>query len=170
MVHDAIAYFLTAHTYGSRLHGDAAGSVDAAHNMPGTPPLRRNDARVRDERGQMTQPPRTLGRPERQCVSDRIVGVCEHRGWKLPALLVRTTHWHAVVIAEGVTPERVLNDFKAYATRGLRETGLVPEDRRVWSRHGSTKSIRDRDAVERAIRYVVEGQGDPLEPPPILAA
>ena len=31
-----LAYFLTWTTYGTRLHGDQRGSIDAAHNTPGT--------------------------------------------------------------------------------------------------------------------------------------
>ncbi|WP_194362416.1 hypothetical protein [Alienimonas chondri] len=164
---DPVAYFLTAHTYGSRLHRDAAGSVDDDHRRPGSPYYRRNDARVRFERSLMTQPPVALNVRERSCVQDRIVAVCAHRGWSLLASHIRSTHWHVVVSAEGASPERVLNDFKAYATRGLREAGLIDSDRRVWSRHGSTKYVADFDSLRRVVEYVVSGQGDPLEPPPI---
>jgi hypothetical protein len=34
-----LAYFITFSTYGSWLHGEEKGSVDRAHNLPGTPYL-----------------------------------------------------------------------------------------------------------------------------------
>ena len=166
-MYEPIAYFLTAHTYGSRLHGDADGSVDEEHAIPGTPFYRRNDARVRYERGLMTQPAMTFGRPERRCVQTKVVGVCDYRGWALLALHLRTTHFHAVIVAEEVAPERALNDFKSYATRGLREAGLIGDDRKVWSRHGSTKPVYDEERLQRVIHYVIEQQGEPLDPLPI---
>ncbi|MEM9701021.1 MAG: transposase, partial [Planctomycetota bacterium] len=161
------AYFLTAHTYGSRLHGDAAGAVDPSDNRPGSPVYRRNEARARYERSLMTQPAMTLNEAERTCVQNRIQEVCEHRGWRLLAVHVRTTHWHIVVIAEQATPERALNDFKSYATRGLREENLIGSDRKVWSRHGSTKYVSGQESLRRVIRYVIEEQGEPMQPPPI---
>ncbi|MFH5804049.1 hypothetical protein [Alienimonas sp. DA493] len=164
---ETLAYFLTAHTYGSRLHGDSEGSVDAEHAVPGTPTYRRNDARARFERSLMTQPAMSFGAAERRCVQEKIAAVCAYRGWSLTALHVRTTHLHAVVVADGTTPERVLNDFKSYATRGLREAGRVGPEGKVWSRHGSTKYVSTQASLRRVIEYVVEGQGDPLDPPPI---
>ncbi len=164
---EPLAYFLTAHTYGSRLHGDAVGSVDDEHATPGTPFLRRHDARARYERGLMTQPATTFASAERRCVQEKIVAVCAYRGWALAALHVRTTHLHAVALADGAMPERVLNDVKSYATRALREAGQIGPDRKVWSRHGSTKYVRDEDGLRRVIGYVVNGQGEPLDPAPI---
>lgn len=54
-------------------------------------------------------------------------------------------------------------DFKAYATRAIREAGLMESDRTVWARHGSTRSLRDEGAVRRAIQYVEDGQGIALK-------
>jgi hypothetical protein len=63
----------------------------------------------------------------RRIVRDAIVRVCEYRSVALYALQVRTNHVHGVVESED--PGRVLHDWKAYATRSLRETGLVGRDR-----------------------------------------
>jgi hypothetical protein len=59
-------------------------------------------------------------------------------------------------------PEKVMNDFKAYASRALnRLEGEEPSGRR-WARHGSTRWLwKDRD-VREAIRYVIEQQGKPM--------
>ena len=164
---EPVAYFLTAHTYGARLHGDAAGSVDADHAVPGTPLYRRNDGRARFERSLLKHPPVRFDRRRRRTVQARVRAVCVHRGWRLLAVHVRSTHLHAVVIADGAPPERVLNDIKAYATRGLREAGLIDQAKTVWSRHGSTKYVSNAYSLMRVVRYVVEGQGAPLDPPPL---
>ena len=74
------ACFLTAHTHGTRLHGDAAGSVDAEHATPGTPFYRRNDARARYERSLLKHPPVRLDRGRRRTVQARVRAVCAHRG------------------------------------------------------------------------------------------
>ena len=94
-------------------------------------------------------------------VQRSIEAVCEYREWTLHAINVRTNHVHALVGAD-VPPERVMNDFKAYATRGLREAGLVEPDRRVWARHGSTRWIDSDRSFEMAKEYVMTGQGEPL--------
>jgi hypothetical protein len=52
-----------------------------------------------------------------------------------------------------------MRDFKAYASRALNR---IEGPRRRWARHGSTRWLwRDQD-VRRAIRYIVEEQGEPM--------
>ena len=67
-----------------------------------------------------------------------IRGVCAHRGWKLLAAKVRRNHVHTVVEAE-VPPERVMNVFKAYASRHLNGMRLQEPGPKRWARHGSTR-------------------------------
>jgi hypothetical protein len=55
----------------------------------------------------------------------------------------------------------MMTAFKARATRHLRKE-LVADDVKLWARHGSTRWLWTRDAVEAACRYVVEGQGGVL--------
>ena len=74
---------------------------------------------------------------------------------------VRTNHVHVVVEAP-VTPERVLIELKAYASRKLNESGLDTSERRRWSRHGSTRYLWQREEVEAAIVYVADHQGNPM--------
>ena len=87
--------------------------------------------------------------------------VASHRGWAVLALNVRTNHVHVIVSAD-TTPERVMNDFKSYATRRMRERGLLPESVKVWTRHGSTRYLWDDESIFAAGRYVAEGQGADL--------
>jgi hypothetical protein len=57
-------------------------------------------------------------------------------------------------------PEDVLNTFKSYATRKLREANLLDESIRPSARHGSTPYLWTEEDVEEAIDYVINGQGD----------
>jgi REP element-mobilizing transposase RayT len=69
---------------------------------------------------------------------------------------------HVVVDAD-VRPEKVMNAFKSYASRGLNRLGIDGPDRRRWARHGSTRWLWKDADVQEAIRYVVAGQGEPME-------
>lgn len=157
-----LAYLITVRTYGTWLHGDERGSFAGERNMyrteglPPDPALRRSTARL------MHGTPQRLDAERRGVMARTVEEVCEHRGWQLHACAVRTEHIHVVVSADG-EPERVMTSLKAWATRRAREAGLVKPDQRLWSRHGSTVYLWREAELRRAIRYVLEGQGPPLE-------
>ncbi|HPF38134.1 MAG TPA: transposase [Phycisphaerae bacterium] len=101
--------------------------------------------------------PTVLDDRSRFIVRKTILDACSYRKWLLHEINVRSNHVHIVVSADAA-PERVMNDFKAYATRRLREADAVPPDCRLWSRHGSTRYLWDERAVARACAYVRDGQ------------
>jgi REP element-mobilizing transposase RayT len=165
---DPPAYFLTWHTYGSWLHGHERGSVDDEHRDCGTPFAAPDQKRYTRRASELLHPPVVLDEAQRTAIQAAIIEVCNHRQWTLLALHVRTTHVHAVTVASA-TPEKVLNDFKAYATRRLRRDGLVASDLRVWSRHGSTRYLWKEPQVSAAVDYAVNRQGEVLKPLPFVA-
>ena len=112
-------------------------------------------------RHQMDQPQYVLDARRRQAVLAAIIDRCQQRAWTLAAAHVRTNHVHVVVTAEP-SPERVMNDLKSFASRCLNELGFESPDRKRWARHGSTRWLNNRNSVARAIRYVAEGQGEPM--------
>jgi hypothetical protein len=75
---------------------------------------------------------------------------------------------HVVVAAEAKA-ERVLNDFKSYTTRRLRESNWIRVESGVWSRHGSTKYLRNEQQATSKVDYVANAQGAPLAPLPFIA-
>jgi valyl-tRNA synthetase len=160
------AYFITFTTYGTWIHGDDRGSADRQHNISGTPYLVGDEAREKEEFENLKQPPMELDEPHRQIVLQTIQEVCRHRGWELHAAHVRPRHMHVVLIAADATPEKVMNDLKAYATRRLREAHLIDDERRVWTRHGSTRYLNDDASVAAASDYVIDHQGAPVAPGP----
>jgi REP element-mobilizing transposase RayT len=108
----------------------------------------------------MKQPAYAMDRDSREAVLEALREVCSHRVWSLLAAHVRTNHVHVVVEAD-VKPEKVMNDFKSYASRGLNLMG-DGSDRRRWARHGSTRWLWKDQDVREAIRYVAAEQGEPM--------
>jgi REP element-mobilizing transposase RayT len=154
-----VIYLITFACYGCHMHGNESGSVDPVHNVPGTPILEGNSARATFEGERMDQTPYHLDQIRRDAVLKAIQEVCAHRGWTLLAAHVRTNHVHTVVEAES-PPERVMSDFKAYASRHLNRMRLDEPNRKRWARHGSTRWLWKPQNVSAAMRYVVAEQGD----------
>ena len=154
-----VAYFLTWTCRGARLHGDAKGSVDRAHNGFGSPLVQADAWREAGELARMGDVSKVVLAPEHQSVVHAAVsGVCEHRSWKLLALAVRSNHVHLVVNAPRHSPESVMQLCKSWATRRLREAGVFDSQAPVWTRHGSTRYIWDESGLSEALDYVVNQQ------------
>lgn len=158
--HDVI-YLITFVCYGCHLHGSETGSVDPQHNVPGSRVLEADPARAAAEMERMDQAPYNLDQTRREAVLEAIQEVCAHRGWGLPAAHVRSNHVHTVVEAD-VSPEKVMSDFKAYASRRLNRMRLDEPNRKRWARHGSTRWLWKPQQVSAAIQYVVAGQGEAM--------
>jgi len=162
------AYFLTWTTYGTWLHGRAPGSVDRQHNISGTEFLPVNPGLEAARRRAMRQSPYLLDELRREVVLRTIVEVATHRDWRLWAAHVRSNHVHVVVTATSRTrerrpppsPEKVMSDFKAWASRRLREAFDEDADRDRWTQHGSTRWINDEPGLAAAIAYVLDEQGE----------
>jgi len=79
-------------------------------------------------------------------------------------LQVRTAHVH-VILSCPCSPDNALGEIKSRCTRKLREAGLIADDCRPWSRHGSTVYIFSQSQYEAAVRYVRDEQGENLPGP-----
>ena len=160
---DPLAYFITWTCYGTWLHGDERGSVDLDHNIPGEPLVPTSASRLQREVQLLQAAPVRLNDSARRIVTKTIEDHCRIRRWEVLGLNVRTNHVHVVVTAGDCAPERVMNDFKVWATRRLREAGLFRHEDRIWTRHGSTRYLNDPAAIEAAVNYVRERQGADLD-------
>jgi REP element-mobilizing transposase RayT len=156
-----LTYLITFACYGAHLHGDESGSIDRQHNLPGGPALATDPGRAALERKLMDQPAYTLDRVRREVILESLIERAAQHEWTLVAAHVRTNHVH-IVIGSDATPERVMNDLKSYASRRLNQAGIDNTDRKRWARHGSTRSLRDSKAIDQAVTYVLEKQGDPM--------
>jgi REP element-mobilizing transposase RayT len=150
---ETLAYLLTWTTYGTWLHGDPRGSVDrhnACQGMEYRPP---DPARQQAERRRMKSPEVILSDDQRTAVERAIQECCTYRDWQLIALGCRSNHVHVLVHTDGTLPGRVMNELKAYATRGLRQAGLAGPQR-LWTRGGSTRYLKSQAALDSAVQYV----------------
>jgi REP element-mobilizing transposase RayT len=153
-----LAYFITFRTYGTWLHGDPRTSVDRNHNTYGAPRLEPNEAMQHSAHDRLKHDPITLDGQAADLVEKTVTEVCATRSWQLFAVKMRNNHLHVVVLGP-VTPERILEDLKAWATRRLREHGFIDKQTRPWVRHGSTPYLWTPEMLHGAIDYVLTGQG-----------
>ena len=155
-----LAYLITIRSYGTWLHGDERLSIDRhGKNIYGAPRIAPNPKLENFMRRAMKQPARLFSETQRCCVEEAIIEVCEHRGYDLKALNIRTNHVHAVVAAES-KPEPIINAFKSYATRKLRINKLVGKNEMLWARGKSRRYLWKPRHVALAIEYVLYGQDD----------
>jgi REP element-mobilizing transposase RayT len=146
--------------YGTWLPGQA-GALDREHNQYGGR-LPEPDLILEAKADSMRkQPAHLLDEARRSIVLQAIQEVCSHRDWTLLAAHVRTNHVHAIVDANK-SPEHVMNVFKAYASRALNQTLGDGAGRNRWARHGSTRYLFTREALSKAIHYVVFEQGEAM--------
>ncbi len=153
-----LAYLITFTTYGTRLPGHETGWVDRRNNRYGTPHSPARPTLQHKIERTLKEDPFALDALRRPLVLAAIEEACNYRGWQLEVAHVRSKHVHSVVCAEAI-PEFVMNAFKAYGSRKLKEAGLDRGRRRRWTRHGSTKYLWTVESVQAAIEYVLEGQG-----------
>lgn len=152
-----LAYFLTWTCYGTWLTGDARGSVSGDANAFQTPYLA-PDARVMTAvRRELSQQPLILDAVMRSVVDQAVRDHCSFREWTIHALNVRSNHVH-IVLSEWIEPEQAMTQLKSWSTRRLREANLIDADRRVWTKHGSTRYLWDPKAIHDASVYVRDGQ------------
>jgi REP element-mobilizing transposase RayT len=156
-----LAYLISFRCYGTWLHGDDRGSVSRRQNIYGTPKIEPNNRLANSDRNHLKYPPQHLDARKRAVVENAVMEVCEHRRYILRAFNIRTNHVHTVVSAMR-KPEPILIAFQAYSTRALRKNKLTVPGVKPWSRHGSTIYLWKEKDVEKAIDYVLFGQGDDL--------
>ena len=155
-----LAYLITFRCYGTWLHGDARGSYRRSHGViSGVSRIPIRLGLRKAETTQLKHPPVALNPKQRAIVEKAVREVCLHRKYRLRAINVRTNHVHTVVSALR-EPEPILDAFKSYATRALRQAGLMSARVKPWARHGSTIYLWKERDVDKTVEYVLLGQGD----------
>ena len=69
----------------------------------------------------------------------------------------RSNHVHLAVTADKA-PELVRDQFKANATRVLRQEPDAITNDKVWTRGGDCEIVDGEDNLERVVRYITEAQ------------
>ena len=130
-----------------------------SYNKYGQPTIPVSSSLVEDEKLLQKFDSFLLTDEQRLVVESTIKEVGRNREYDLYASNVRTNHVHSVVHALR-PPEKIVEAFKSYSTRNLRNAKLISSDDKVWSRHASTRYLWKESSVYRAVEYVLYGQGD----------
>ncbi len=151
-MNEPITYFLTWTTYGTWLPGDRRGWRKWNSGAQESKPLLESWCR-----SQMQEEAILLNRHQRQKVQE----ICEHhaeiRGWVLHANNARSNHVHLVVTADAA-PNKVRDQFKANATRVLRQPPDAITNEKIWTRGGDVDIVDGEENLEQVILYVTEFQ------------
>lgn len=147
-----VAYFITWTTYGTWLPGDARGWRKRHAGEQTSQPLLEKWCR-----GRMTGETVLLSQHQRCQVANACHSHAKVRGWVLHAINARSNHVHLVVSANNA-PEIVRDEFKANATRVLRQDASALVYQRVWTRGGNCEVINGENDLEQVVQYVIEAQ------------
>jgi REP element-mobilizing transposase RayT len=114
-----------------------------------------------------------LDEEQRRLVEKTVADHCRIRGWELFAVNCRSNHLHVVVAAD-LHPKKVRAQLKAWCSRKLKELektrhaamgdGAKKDVREEWwAERGSDQYLNDRESLEAAVQYVVDGQDQPRD-------
>lgn len=151
-MNDPITYFITWTTYGTWLPGDSRGWRKKGRGEQPPQPLLEAWCRER-----MTESEVVLNETQRA----KVESVCrEHariRGWVLHAVNARSNHVHLAVTADKA-PKVVRDQFKANATRVLRQEPAALRKENIWTTGGDCEIVDGDEELARVIEYITEAQ------------
>ncbi|MCW5775215.1 MAG: hypothetical protein KIS87_02040 [Phycisphaeraceae bacterium] len=148
-----LAYFLTWTTYGTRLHGDARGTVDCDHNRPGMPFLPEDESRVLAMLEKMSQPQYLMDEDAQAVVQAAIREHAEVKGWHILALATPGTHVLSSSTAAGpACPFHRLSGSCNPSSRGLRERSALTNLSVRAAACGPTTEARDGSTTRKGFR------------------
>ena len=160
---EPITLFITWTTYGSWLPGDSRGWMKWKKGEQQPQPVLEDWCKWR-----MKEKAVLLSPEHRTAVEDVIRKHSEHRGWELYAVAARSNHVHVAVkvvpkigiqdyrVADGV--KRVRDQFKANATRVLRQGENPVQNKKGWTKGGDIQFIDTDDDLEQVVIYILESQ------------
>jgi len=151
-MNEPITYFITWTTYGTWLPGDHRGWRKT--NKGNQPPQPLLEDWVRDR---LTEEPVLLTNVQREKVEQVCQDHANIRGWVIHAVSARSNHVHIAVTADA-PPKKVRDQFKANATRVLRQEPDAVTNDKVWTRGGDCEIVDGDDELERVILYINEAQ------------
>ncbi len=156
-----LAYFITIRAYGTWLHGDERLSVTRKNNQYGAPKIKRNVRFEKQMMNELKYLPVHFDTVKRDIIKTAFENTCQHLRWRIYALHVRTNHVHVVLQADQHAND-VMRILKTNATILLRKKSDIEKDRKVWSRHGSTKYLWTDQSIYFACEYTISEQGNKM--------
>jgi len=171
-------WLLTSTTYGTWLPGDSRGSVTSVrdlryddpdticrieHDIPGEPYEAAIPTLEQAARGRLKCAPIYFGQEHASIIVPQFLETANYRQWNLLAAAVMYNHFHLVVEVPGdPSPDKILGDFKAYASRALNRRFRKPLSETWWTSGGSMRKLGDPIALRAGANYVLVKQPKPL--------
>ncbi len=172
------SWLLTNTTYGTWLPGDPRGSVTSVrdrragdeptpfrfeHDIPGEPWEDPIPGLRRSALEHMKSPAMYLDLEKAETLLLQFQETAGYRDWTLRAVAIMANHYHIVVqVPADPNPDKILANFKAYATRRLNRRYGEPPSETWWTDKGSKRKLPDERALAAAIDYVLYKQSNPL--------
>ena len=161
-----ISWLATWTTYGSRLPGDARGSIwerettgQPTHRTSFEAPISSTHGGIeRAARERQTEPTWLLDIRSARVVRHQLDETIAYRKWSLIVGAILENHVHLLIrCTDEVFGETVLKHLKSYSSRALnRELG---RRRHWWTRGGSARAKLDEAAIEIAAEYIRNQEG-----------
>jgi REP element-mobilizing transposase RayT len=129
------------------------------------PTIHKSENLVRWREQNAKSRPYVLERQHRKLILETICRTCKTRNWPLLAAHIRTTHLH-LILDTPTAPERSLGELKRACTKALRAASLATADDRIWANYSHIRILSSRYAITKAIDYVLNGQGAPMDSHP----
>jgi REP element-mobilizing transposase RayT len=149
---DPITIFITWTTYGTWLPGDSRGWRKWKSGEQQPQPLLEDWCRER-----MKEKPLVLNERQRAVVEKVIREHASIRGWELHAVSAHSNHVHVAVTA-AAPPKRVRDQFKANATRVLRQSPEPITHEKIWTKGGDIEFINTDGDLEQVVIYITVAQ------------
>lgn len=143
-------FHITVGTYGTRLHGGTAPTVERKRNKLGDEFVPRDQAKEKFIRDNMIQNPVYFTNEQRIFIESIAPKICERGEWKYHLIACQTDHFH-LLLSGTADPKKIRHWFKFWMSQSLNKKF----EKRIWfAECGSTKWINDEDYFKNAFEYV----------------
>ena len=164
------SWHITFNTYGTRLHGAAAPTVDKQHNERPEPFLTRSHIRVESDSERMKFPPRYCTREQRIFVEAELPVICDRGGWNHRICAAGADHVHLLCdVVPAVHGEKVRRLVKRWLGQSLSERWPLPQGATWWAEEGSNIAMGDERYLNNCFAYIFNQRATPPASRGVLA-
>lgn len=155
-------WHITFGTYGTRLHGGIAATVDKEHNQQGEPFLAPNVERERLATSMMKFPEKQLTSEQRRFTETILPEVCERGGWLYRIAAAQSDHVHVLCdVLRETHGEKVRRLIKRWLGQAFSKNWPLAPGARWWAVEGSNKAIHDEIYLNNAYQYIMRQRTTP---------